>query len=829
MKIFLKYVIKCMTEKKGRFLLLIIAIAMSTGLLVTSSGTVDLAISSFSRPILETFEGKDIVIQPKSDEDFFDDKGIVESGVKNLQREFRIGGKILDDEVTYINVLGREDESIDSNKFIEGNLSDFNGAKCVISRRISEALELKVGDKLKCNIGGQDKEIEVAAINSDDGAFYNDTKNQFSIIVPYKYISSDLNEEGKYNVIFANKDKDSIEDSINEFNDNNSIFKAEKLFDEEAVKTQTAPITFVLYIMLLIVVFMSGIIIYGSFKLTITERLSVIGTFFSQGATRFKVVLILLLESIGYGIVGAVFGNLLGIGGLYLINYLISPLRDYGIIEKVNINPNYIILGTVFAIFLSLISALIPVIKIRKLQVKEVILNNVNISMSVGWKKFIIGLILLIISIYINYSTAEWSIVASGFMLIVSIVAIVMIYPKVIDLITSVLYKLFKGRSKVFVFSLNNLRTSKILLGNITLITISLLSIMMITSVGTSIQTMLKDAYEKLDYDISIDNVSSLRTGEQSISDLIIKDLNKNDDIKKDSIDYVSNAYSKLDDKDFMIEGINPEKYKQFNRYLEFDSSKYKDIVDKVQNSDDNLIILTTAVKSEINKQEGDKVTVKINNVEKEFTVAGVIEGKFYNSGRIAFARYDVLLREFNVRAVSNISFKTYKPAADVKEELKEMLKSYGATASTKDEYMEKDREGNQMIVNILSIFSYMAIIIAALGVLNNILIGFLQRKRELAVLSSVGMNSKNRGIMLLTESILCVFWSLIIAIPYSYLGFSLISKFLRIVNMPLDITLDVEAVPIYFGVSLIVIILATLPVLFKSKKLSIIEEIKYE
>ena len=71
--------------------------------------------------------------------------------------------------------------------------------------------------------------------------------------------------------------------------------------------------------------------------------------------------------------------------------------------------------------------------------------------------------------------------------------------------------------------------------------------------------------------------------------------------------------------------------------------------------------------------------------------------------------------------------------------------------------------------------------------------------------------------------------WSMIIAVPYSYLGLSLLSNFLKTINIPLEIKLDVNSIPVYFIVTLIVIVLATLPVLFKSKKLSVIEELKYE
>ena len=126
----------------------------------------------------------------------------------------------------------------------------------------------------------------------------------------------------------------------------------------------------------------------------------------------------------------------------------------------------------------------------------------------------------------------------------------------------------------------------------------------------------------------------------------------------------------------------------------------------------------------------------------------------------------------------------------------------------------------NQMIVNVLSIFSYLAIFIAALGVLNNITIGFLQRKRELAVLSSVGMSDGARNRMLLTESILSVMWSVVIALPYSYLGLSLLTKTMTAIEMPMAIVLDIKAVPIYGVAALVLIILASLPILLKGKEI---------
>lgn len=831
MKIFFKYVVKCMTEKKGRFCLLILAIALSTGLLVTSTGAIKVAMNSFVKPMLASFDGKEIYITPKDKKEvFMSTSDLTEAGVKNVQGEIRLSGVINDDERIRLALHAREDKYIDKTKILEGNISDLKGETCIISKRVSKDRNLKVNDTLEFYMAGVKKQYKIVGISSNEGIFYSDKSKSFGVLVPYEYISKELKVEGKYNLVLANKAKDNVKDSIKEFNDKNTKFTAEQLFDEEAVNSQLGSFTSVLYVMLIIVVFMSGIIIYGSFKLTITERLSVIGTFLSQGATTGTIKKILYLESIGYGIIGAIFGNALGVGGLYLINYLVSPLKAYGIYDKVEINPYYLVLGAVFAILLSLVSALIPVRKIKKLQVKEVILNNVNISMTIGWGKFIAGAILLGISIGVNFIDAKWAYALSGVFVIVSVIGLILMYPKLVDILTNVLYKLFRGRSKTVVFALNNLRTSKVLLGNITLIIVSVLSIMMITSAGASLKNVVTEAYTKMNSDITVSGIQTIEGVEgQNTTDKLIAKIKENKDVNKDSIQISMQASTKIGNTFAGIEGIDASKYRDYNQYLDLNSDKNKDMYDRFAKSSERELIITDKLKDKLGKNVGDTITLNINDIKKDFKIAGSIDGKLYQDGFVIFMKNEVLKKDFNFKEADQIMFKTNKDAAEVKKELLPTIKQFGATAMTKAEMEKQNAESNQMVINILSIFSYMAIFIAALGVLNNIIIGFLQRKRELAVLSSVGMPQGSRSLMLLIESVLSVVWAMAIAVPYSYLGLSLISRFIKVIGMPLEIVLDLKSVPGYFCISLALILLATIPVLFKSRKLSIIQELKYE
>lgn len=831
MKIFFKYIVKSMLEKKARFCLLIFAIAMSTGLLVTVSGTVKIAISSFEKPMMESFEGKEIVITPKGSDPFFNTENIKEVGVKNINGEIDLSATTNGDETNNVTIRGKEDKNINKDNLIEGDLSKFNGKKCIISKRTAAEKKLKINDELELFIAGESKKYKVVAISANEAAFYNDNKTDYQIIVPYKYVAQQFKVEGKYNYVTANKSLNNSNESINKFNKNNTQFVAKKLYDAASIEKQISSFTQILYAMLAIVLFMSAIIIYGSFKLTITERLPVIGTFLSQGATNWTVEKILLLESIGYGIIGAIFGDILGYGGLYLINYFISPLKNYGIIEKFSVNPIYFVIGAIFAIVFSCISAIVPIIKIRKLEVKEVILNNVNISMHIGWVKFIIETIILVATIFVNSIDAPWVNKLSSIFILVSIIGLVLVYPKVIDLVTNVLYKIFRGRSKVIVFALNNLRTSKVLMGNITLVVISMLSIFMITSIGTSLKDVVVGAYKQLDFDVSVTGIRAVPglRGE-SVTDKLIYKIKENKNVQKDSI-LVSKQAIGSANKDTMIvlEGIDSKKYQKYNGYLELDSAKYSEMYKKFDKSTDSEIIITDKIKRALNVAVGDKITIEANDIKKNIRIIGTMDGKLYNNGNVILMKNDVMGKEFNITEANQIAFKTTKSPEYVKKQLKTVVKNFGATATTRDEFQKQNLDQNQMIVNVLSIFSYLAIFIAALGVLNNITIGFLQRKGELAVLSSVGMSDGARNGMLLWESVFSVVWSVVIAIPYSYLGLSLLTKTMTAMEMPMRVVLDIKSVPIYAVAALVLIVLGSLPIMLKSNKLSIINELKYE
>ena len=191
----------------------------------------------------------------------------------------------------------------------------------------------------------------------------------------------------------------------------------------------------------------------------------------------------------------------------------------------------------------------------------------------------------------------------------------------------------------------------------------------------------------------------------------------------------------------------------------------------------------------------------------------------------------DDMTNIFNIKEAASIDFRLEKgaDAAKVEKQFKSAVSDLGATYISRDDMMKENVESNQMIIDILSIFSYLALVITAIGILNNISISFQQRRKEFAVMTSVGMNKSKRRSLVLTESVTSVLWSLAIAVPFTVMVNGILEKLFKLMELPMDISFDWKSLPVYSAVAMIIVVIATLSTVRKSKKLNVVAELKYE
>ena len=119
LRVFLRYISRNMLEKKGRLVLLIFSIMLSTALLIVSLGLVQVVINSYKEPIKNMQDGRDISIYSNTADPFFSLDDFSHSGLKNVEGTLYTTGIInKDDKISYANFSGRM--SYDKN-IVEGS------------------------------------------------------------------------------------------------------------------------------------------------------------------------------------------------------------------------------------------------------------------------------------------------------------------------------------------------------------------------------------------------------------------------------------------------------------------------------------------------------------------------------------------------------------------------------------------------------------------------------------------------------------------------------------------------------------------------------------
>lgn len=614
-----------------------------------------------------------------------------------------------------------------------------------------------------------------------------------------------------------------MEQSINEFNDVNTQVKAETSFaNHEGMLNAIKEGRTICFALLTIVILLSAVIISSSFKLIIVERMPVIGTFFSQGATKKNIIFVLLTESSLFGILGGVLAFLIGVGAIYAASYFLSQHKDYGVVANPQIPAYYFALTVIFGVLLSVLSSILPIIQIRKLSVKDVILGASNTNMRIGSKKLLAGLMFIILGIIVRFINIDGMISLSSILLILGIA---FAFPKLIDIVVTFIYQYLKDKTPIVALALNNIRTSKELLNNITLILIASLSVISINSVGDGVKAAMTDGFNRNNFQIQI----TIPSNTVNIADTIISQKLNSSEIVQSSLQKLKVFTGQQDGVAFQIAGVDSKKYLSYDGYVDWDVSDNKRIYNEFKDSKEPKIIISKSLAKAIKVQEGEKLKLNINNIEKDIEIAGTVDMKMLYGGYVVLIDNEVLEKEFNYIGTNNIVLQTIGDEDTVRNQLRNLLQDYNVKVITFKELERANLAENAKTIAGFGIFSLIAVIVASFGVLNNTRISYLNSKRNIALLHAIGLNRIQKNKLLIYQSIFVMFWVIILLIPCSWAMVTMTKDLLGLLGLLYDIKLNIIYIPIISVVLFILIILATIPVILNGKKFSIINEMKYE
>lgn len=309
----------------------------------------------------------------------------------------------------YMYITSVNKEYFNELKLVDGSFPK-NENEVVISNHVitNGGLNYKVGDIVTFKYGKRNIEGNDTLANSElvDGEFLtNEGTYTYKIVgiversnfesysaSGYTAFTVDVNsDKGNVNLyVMFNKNKKIIKQSeelAKELNYNgdinyNSTLLA--LYGESTYGNVMSSMGGMMIIMLSLVSIGCIIVIYNSFAISVMERKKEFGLLSSIGATKKQLAHTVFFEAVVVGVIGIIFGILgayIGIGCVVLvINNLISDMLDYKLYLVTN--PLFIIIPVIFMIVVIGVSAFIPSRKASKVSPIEAIRQNDDIKIN---------------------------------------------------------------------------------------------------------------------------------------------------------------------------------------------------------------------------------------------------------------------------------------------------------------------------------------------------------------------------------------------------------------------------------------------------------------
>ena len=309
----------------------------------------------------------------------------------------------------YMYITSVNKEYFDELKLIEGDIPK-NENEIVISNHVitNGEINYKVGDSVTFTYGSRNVDGEITLSNSDyvEGETLDITneatykivgiveRSNFESYSACGYMAFTLdvnNDKGNVNLyVMFNKNKKIIKQSeelakelgYDDYISYNSTLLA--LYGESTYGNIMSTMVSMMTIMLALVSIGCIIVIYNSFAISVMERKKEFGLLSSVGATRRQLSHTVFFEAVIVGIIGIVLGIVgayIGIGCVVLvINNLISDILEYKLYLVTN--PLFIIIPVVFMILVIGVSAFLPSRRASKVSPIEAIRQNDDIKIN---------------------------------------------------------------------------------------------------------------------------------------------------------------------------------------------------------------------------------------------------------------------------------------------------------------------------------------------------------------------------------------------------------------------------------------------------------------
>jgi putative ABC transport system permease protein len=503
-----------------------------------------------------------------------------------------------------------------------------------------------------------------------------------------------------------------------------------------------------------------GFILFITFRTIVVERRKDIGVLRSIGMTSKQVVGLIIFESLIQGVLGTIFGILLGIGSIYLIVILMNPMWEKILhmpMEVPTISVWLVGLSVILGLGMALLGSLIPAISAGKVTPLEAMrpssameIRNYRVRRNAGIILIVIALICLVVQSTIFISAG----------LVLFLAGLLVMGPFIVKpmgrFLGSLVEKLLFKEGSI---AKNQLEFHPRRASITSFIVLSGIAVMV--AAGGMIYSFNDGMIRYLNKNFGSDFVLMpqsmiLNGGNVGADNHLADSIRKIQGVE--AVTGLRIAKTNAAHTDFQVVGIDPETYPNIAGLI-FSKGKPEEIYNKLKLGKSIVInnILALSAKLDI----GDKVSMNTPEGIKTYTIVGIGMDMLTAKLATGYISHKDMTEDFHVNSDVIIMINRNKSDSQtdpkvIEKEIKEKVKDYPSFSvlsftDFRDSIMETMDSAMSMMV-----FLFLALMIPSfIALINTMSISVMERVREIGILRAVGATRGQVIKIIISESLI--------------------------------------------------------------------------
>lgn len=817
MKIVLKHILRNIREKKGRTFLIVLALTIASMVFTLNLILPDEIMVKLKETYNTMYGSTDIVISDDEEIDIRDvDLGNEETVYTRILSLDAVHGEMasliysLDmDEARKIGILG-------------GDVPDLEENELCVSKMQSQVYDLNIGDTVTITYEDKEYIFTIAAIVGNKGLNAIDQGCPTFVGRLEDVAAIKGCDEFAANSLFINViNDDNVEKYTEYLNEHNKDYGVQRVADPDDYKESMSFVSTIMVLVFAMAIIMIVYVVGSLNKIIITERLPVIGTFRSIGATKHKMNAILVLENALYGLLGGIIGVFCG----YLLNEKVAGIfittRGVELSDKNTAISVPIVVGVVlFAVLLQVFVSVKAIVKANKKGIKDLIFDLQSSRYRVMTHRTVIGLILVVASVVSNMILKDTNMILTIIIVVAFITGVALLVPHILQLASALLAKIMRkcGWSSAFL-ACKNLGYNKMIVSSSRVVVVALSLMLAIVTVSGAVKDMFQSfRYVVQGYDIIISNAKEEEQEYEKLTEIE---------------EVISVSYGH-----FYWDNVTYNGGKTLNQSPSFigvkDSTPYiKELNHSIKDLKENEMLIDEIYAEKNGFEIGDKVKFYFETLKKEieYTIVGTVNSAYFSTSRNAIVvNYDHYIEEiYKIPAQVYLTIKDGTNIEELREEINNVLKERGLYIQTAEEYVDEQEESVGQVLSLFYIVIGLAVALSFVGIVNNQIIGFVQRRKEIAVLYSTSMSKGQLRRMLFFETFFSNLIASLIAVVASIITTGMLESVMKGMYLYVDIVYNPKLMLLYVGIMFAVLLFTLISPMRKIKKMNVVNEIKYE